>query len=45
MKTSALEIGFKVWTIGLGALAFTGISIAIFNLLTGNYCSTASFEF
>jgi hypothetical protein len=45
MKTSALEIGFKVWSIGLGALAFGGISIAIFNLLTGNYCSTASFEF
>lgn len=45
MKTSALEIGFKVWAIGLGALAFTGIVITIFNLITGNYCATASFEF
>jgi hypothetical protein len=45
MKTSAFEIGFKVWSIGLGVLAFTGIAIAVFNLITGNYCSTASFEF
>lgn len=45
MKTSALEIAFKAWAIGVGALAFTGIAIAVFNLLTGNFCSTASFEF
>ena len=45
MKTSALEIAFKAWAIGVGALAVTGIAIAVFNLLTGNFCSTASFEF
>jgi hypothetical protein len=38
-------MAFRVWSIGLGALAFVGIAIAVFNLLTGNYCSTASFEF
>jgi hypothetical protein len=45
MKTSALEITMKVWAIGIGALAITGIAIAFFNLLTGNFTSTASFEF
>ena len=45
MKKSAFEMAFRVWSIGLGALAFVGIAIAVFNLLTGNYCSTASFEF
>jgi hypothetical protein len=45
MKTSAFEMAFRVWAIGIGALAISGIAIAVFNLLTGNYCSTASFEF
>ena len=41
----ALEITFKVWTRGLGVIAFGGILFTIFNLLTGNYTGTASFEF
>jgi hypothetical protein len=45
MKESAFEMAFRVWSIGLGVLAFVGITIAVFNLLTGNYCDTASFEF
>jgi hypothetical protein len=45
MKTSALEITMKVWAISLGVIAFAGILFSIFNLLTGNYTGTASFEF
>lgn len=41
----ALEITLKVWTIGLGIVAFGGILFTIFNLITGNYFGTASFEF
>lgn len=45
MKTSVAEITFRVWTISLGVIAFAGILFSIFNLLTGNYTGTASFEF
>ena len=41
----ALEITMKVWTISLGVIAFGGILFTIFNLITGNYTGTASFEF
>ena len=36
---------FQVWSYGLMALFVAGLSVAIFNLATGNYHSTASFEF
>lgn len=36
---------FQLWVIGLGILAFSGIGIVLFNLFTGNYGNTASFEF
>ena len=45
MKSSAVEITFKVWAIGLGIIAFGGILISIFNVIIGNYVGTASFEF
>ena len=45
MKSSAVEITFKVWAIGLGIIAFGGILISIFNVIVGNYVGTASFEF
>ena len=45
MKLKALEMTMSVWGIGLGLLAFVGIIIAIFNLISGNFVGTASFEF
>ena len=45
MKLKALEMTMSVWGIGLGLLAFVGITIAIFNLISGNFVGTASFEF
>ena len=45
MKSSAVEITFKIWAIGLGIIAFGGILISIFNVIVGNYVGTASFEF
>ena len=45
MKAKALEIGFKAWTIGIGALAIFGIAFSIYKLAVGEYCGTASFEF
>mgnify|MGYP000403091118 FL=1 len=45
MKDLVLERVFKVWQIVLIGLFIFGLTTAIFNLATGNYCSTASFEF
>ena len=41
----ALANSLKVWTIGLGIVAFGGILFTILRLITGNYAGTASFEF
>ena len=44
--TNKIVIGtFYVWATGLSCLAVWGIGFAIFNLVTGNYGSTLSFEF
>jgi hypothetical protein len=45
MKQVILEKAFTVWTFVLGATFVVGLGIAIFNLITGNYHGTASFEF
>jgi len=45
MKDLVLERVFKVWAFGLTAILVTGILFAVFSLITGNYTSTASFEF
>ena len=45
MKTSVAELTMRVWAISLGVIAFGGILFSIFNVLTGNYTGTASFEF
>jgi hypothetical protein len=45
MKDLVLERVFKAWEILLVGTFVIGLAIAIFNLATGNYCSTASFEF
>ena len=45
MKTTAIEIAFKAWTITVGAVALFGIAFSIYKLAVGEYCSTASFEF
>jgi hypothetical protein len=36
---------FQVWSIGLGVITFVALAVTIVNLITGNYCGTASFEF
>jgi hypothetical protein len=45
MKNLILEKALLVWTIGVGIFALGGILFAFFNLVTGNFTSTASFEF
>ena len=45
MKTTALEIAFRAWAIGIGALAIFGIAFSVYKLAVGEYCGTASFEF
>jgi flagellar biosynthesis protein FliQ len=45
MKNGILETAFNVWSFVLISTFVVGLGIAIFNLATGNYCSTASFEF
>jgi hypothetical protein len=45
MKKNLIIGVFQLWVIGLGILAFGGIGIVLFNLFTGNYGHTASFEF
>jgi len=36
---------FQVWSTTLGLGVVYGITFAIYSLITGNYCGTASFEF
>jgi hypothetical protein len=36
---------FQVWTGALGLTVAVSICFAIYSLITGNYCGTASFEF
>jgi hypothetical protein len=43
--TKVLETGFKVWAIGIGAIAIVGFVYAIVQLVTGNFHSTTAFEF
>lgn len=45
MKEKALNLVFSIWTIGLGVVLASGLTFAVIQLATGNYCSTASFEF
>ena len=45
MKTKVINGVFTVWAGGLICLSVWGIGFAIFNLVTGNYSSSASFEF
>ena len=45
MKDLVLERVFKAWAFGLTAILVIGILFAVFSLITGNYTSTASFEF
>jgi hypothetical protein len=45
MKEKALNLVFTVWTISLGVVLASGLTFAVIQLATGNYCSTASFEF
>jgi hypothetical protein len=45
MKNGVLETVFNVWSFVLISMFVIGLGTAIFNLATGNYCSTASFEF
>lgn len=45
MKEKALNLVFTVWSIGLGVVLASGLIFAVIQLATGNYCSTASFEF
>lgn len=45
MKNLILERVCDVWAFVLFSMFVVGLGIAIFNLATGNYCSTASFEF
>ena len=45
MKEKPLNLVFTVWTIGLGVVLASGLTFAVIQLATGNYCSTASFEF
>jgi len=45
MKDLVLERVFTVWAFGLTAILIVATAIAIFNLATGNFHSTASFEF
>jgi len=45
MKNAILETACNVWAFVLMSTFFIGLGIAIFNLVTGNYTSTASFEF
>jgi flagellar biosynthesis protein FliQ len=45
MKQVILERVCDVWAFVLISTFVVGLGIAIFNLATGNYCSTASFEF
>jgi hypothetical protein len=45
MKNGILETVFNVWSFVLISMFVVGLGFAIFNLATGNYCSTASFEF
>jgi len=45
MKDLILTRVFQVWAIGTGLLAVSALVVAIFNLVTGNYTGTASFEF
>ena len=45
MKAKALETIFKVWTIGVGMVAVTGVVIALYHLIIGDISATASFEF
>jgi hypothetical protein len=44
-KEKIIEKTFQFWSIGLGVITFVAIAVAITNLITGNYCGTASFEF
>jgi hypothetical protein len=45
MKNLILEKALLVWAIGVGAIAIYGILFGIFSLVTGNFTSTAAFEF
>ncbi len=45
MKQVILERVCDVWAFVLISMFVVGLGIAIFNLVTGNFTSTASFEF
>jgi hypothetical protein len=45
MKNLILERVCDVWAFVLISMFVVGLGIAIFNLATGNFTSTASFEF
>ncbi len=45
MKQVILEKAFGVWAFVLMSMFVVAVGIAIFNLVTGNFTSTASFEF
>ena len=45
MKNTILSAAFNVWAFVLMSTFVVAIGIAIFNLATGNFTSTASFEF
>jgi hypothetical protein len=45
MKQVILERVCDVWAFVLISMFVVGLGIAIFNLATGNFTSTASFEF
>lgn len=44
-KTVILEKAFQAWAFLLMAMFVIATGITVFNLITGNYHSTASFEF
>ena len=45
MKNLILERVFDVWAFVLISMFVVGLGFAIFNVATGNYHGTASFEF
>ena len=45
MKNQILEKAFTVWAYSLTAIFCCAFAYTIWSLATGNYCSTASFEF
>ena len=45
MKNLIIEKAFAVWSFLLISMFVVAFGIAIFNLVTGNFHSTASFEF